>query len=119
MQLLDLKLKHSNLFSLATGEPISMENEGLFNTDTSFKGFWHHENMLDPILNDSYLEAAWEDFLEEYEAKHQDVPDDEAIEKFLLAYPKPNWVIYKNTTKEGENGLVTGVVWCVVNLNTI
>lgn len=119
MQLLNLNLKHSNLYSLATGEPISMENEGLFDTDISFKGFWHHENLLDPILNDSDLETAWNDFLNEYKTKYQDTPDDEDIEKFLMAYPEPNWVIYKNTTKADESGPVTNVIWTVVDMNVV
>ena len=119
MQLLDLKLKHSNLYSLATGEPIQMENEGIFDTEPSFKGFWHHENLLDPILNDSDLETAWEDFLNEYETQYQDTPNDESIEKFLMAYPEPNWVIYKNTTREDENGPVISVIWIVVDLNVV
>ena len=119
MQLLDLKLRHNNLYSPVTGEPISKENEGLFDTNPNFKGLWHHENMLDPIFNDSDLEEAWNDFLEDFEAKHQDAPDEEAIEQFLISYPEPNWVIYKNNYQEIEDGTITSLIWTVVDLNMI
>lgn len=119
MQLLDLKLNHNNLYSISTGEPISVEHQDLFDTNPSFKGLWHHEMMLDPILNDSDLENAWNQFLENFSNLHQDSPGYDEIEKFLVAYPEQNWVIYKNTTHEGENGPITCVLWTVVDLNTL
>ena len=119
MQLLYLTLRHHNLYSPVTGEPISKENEGLFDTNPNFKGLWHHENMLDPIFNDSDLEEAWNDFLEDYDAKHQDEPDEDAIEQFLLSFPEPNWVIYKNNYQQVEGGVITSVVWTVVGFESL
>ena len=81
-------------------EPINEDALGL-------KGYWIDELISEPFIKDEALQLAWDTFIEKYEEEHDDFPEFEEIEAFLVNYPEPNWVIYKIT----RHGMVCGPVW--------
>lgn len=119
MQILDLELKHFNLYCPATGEVILEDCEPINEDALALKGYWIDEVISEPFIKDDALQLAWENFIETYEAEHDDFPGYEEIEAFLVNYPEPNWVIYKITTHGMACGPVWSTVWHVVDMNVV
>jgi hypothetical protein len=117
MQLLDLKLTHLNLYCPVTGEPISVENDNVYDNARSLIGYWIDEILHEPFIKDDSLQQAWNTFLENFETENNDLPGYDEIETFLIAYPKPNWVLYKISTVDEENGPICGTTWFIVDMN--
>ena len=63
MQLIDLKTKHTNFYCPVTGAPIAIENKGIFDDARSLMGYWHHELLDEPVINNKEFEKAWDTFL--------------------------------------------------------
>ena len=117
MQLIDLKLKHNNLYCPLTGAPIAIENEGIFDDAPSLMGYWHHELLDEPVINNKEFEKAWGTFLAGYDVASELELDYDTFENFSIHYHKPNWVVFKCSTIEGDNGPILDTMWYVLDLN--
>lgn len=118
MQLLNLELDHFNLYCPSTGEKI-LSPEDVNENAKSLKAYWVDEVMYEPFIKDEALEQAWKVFIEKYEEEHDEFPDYEEIETFLVNYPEPNWVIYKITNHGIACGPVWSTVWQIIDMNTV
>jgi hypothetical protein len=90
MQLIDLKTKHHNFYCPVTGTPIALENEGIFEDAPSLMGYWHHELLYEPIINNKAFENDWESFLVSCDQEEGVELDYDTFENFIIQYPQPN-----------------------------
>ncbi len=117
MQIIDLKIKHHNFYCPVTGVPIALENEGIFDDARSLMGYWHHELLDEPVINNKEFEKAWDTFLASCDDEDGTELDYDTFENFLIQYPQPNWVVFKCSTIDGDYGPVLGTMWYVLNLD--
>jgi hypothetical protein len=112
MQIVSLKLNHYNFFCPVTGERIL--DEAYCNENAkSLRGFWLDEFLADPTINSTKLESAWNKFVQK--EGDEAFMNTDLLEKFLQAYPQPNWVVFKITNV--SYGPQT--VWKVIDMSTV
>jgi hypothetical protein len=83
-------------------------------------GYWHHEFIDEPYINNEKLKAAWD----EYFSKNleEDFPyayNWEDLRKFFLEYNNPEWITYECDFYGMACGPVTTTVIYVVKADTI
>lgn len=118
MQLIDLKLDHYNLFCPTTGQQILSEDD--FNDEApSFIGYWLDDFMTEPTIKNEKLKKDWDEFYTGFTNLNNREPDFEEIEKFMINYPEPNWVIFKITNHGIACGPFASTVYKVLNFNSI
>lgn len=91
MQIIDLNLSHWNFHCPVTGQKIQSDGE-----DTQFppslKGLWIGEIADNPEIKDPTLQAAWDNFIENFNDESFLEPED--INGFLANYTAPNWLAF-------------------------
>ncbi len=86
----------------------------------AFIASWHGEVLEEPIIEDAKFEAAWNDIYKEWNAEEDPELDIwELLEKFLLEYENPDWVVYECTFYGMACGPVKTTVYFVVKADTI
>ena len=113
----ELELDHYNFFCPVTGVQILGESH-CDESVRSLKAHWVNEAMDEPVIRDPGLEAAWAQFLEEFEQDEDGgflMCDD--LKKFLTNYVAPNWSVFEITTSGMSCGPTSSTVWLVIDLN--
>lgn len=126
MQIVHLRLPHSNFFCPVTGQQIT--GEGLYEPSPALMGVWHCELIDEPEIFDPLLEGEWEGYCagigsggdeDVEEAVEEDFDEDGEldVEAFLSRIENENWVCFAITTTEFACGPVDSTMWFVMDMN--
>ena len=82
--------------------------------------YWHGEVLDEPLITHQALEEAWEAIYKEWaEQEEPELDIWELVEKFLLEYENPDWIVYECTFYGMACGPVQTTVYYVVKSDTI
>jgi hypothetical protein len=115
MEMIILKAQNQIFHHPLTGEKLVcyvffdvLENKSLI-------GSWRAEMENEPLIKDAKLEADWENYLDAINA-HEDGVGEDDVDKFLLDYDNPNWIVFKNSDLPWERCWY-GAIWTVIERN--
>ncbi len=120
MQIIELKLSHSNFYCPATGEVIVDEDAEFMNENAkSLMGYWSSLVFEEPCINNKSLETGWGKFVKKFERETDgDSPDYEDFETFLREYNNPTWVVFAFTNTGVGHGFQSDTLWLVIDMDT-
>lgn len=112
MQIIDLDLSHWNFYCPVTGQKIFGDGEEP-NFPPSLKGLWIGEIPDTPEIKDPTLQAAWDNFIENFDDESFLEPED--INDFLKKYNAPKWVAFYICSGPS---FINQSAWYIIDMDT-
>jgi hypothetical protein len=84
----------------------------------AFIAYWHGEVLDQPSITDEKLKAAWEEYFKKWKVS-EDIDIWNSVEKFLIDYENPSWIVYECTFNGMACGPISTTVYYVIKADTV
>ena len=112
-------MDRDRMFCPSTDEVIfAPDYEEINENADAFIAYWHGEVLDQPSITDEKLKAAWDEYYEKWK-ESEDIDIWDSVEKFLIDFENPSWIVYECTFQGMVCGPVSTTVYFVVIADTI
>lgn len=112
-------MESDRMYCPSTDEVIfAPDYEEINESADAFIAYWHGEVLDQPSITDEKLKAAWDEYFEKWNDS-EDIDIWDSVEKFLIDYENPAWIVYECTFHGIACGPVSTTVYYVVKADTV